>query len=103
MGHEEARKLWDVFDAMSLEGQAEYMNQRFGDYAYDASREWDEETLKEELEEIKIINKRIQEQKTQEQVSFANMMLLICIATPEEKSKIYDFLNNLIKGKKNEI
>jgi len=60
MGHDEARKLWEVYDGCSKEIQAEYMNENYGDQAYDSSREYSEERIAKEIENL--INKRISEE-----------------------------------------
>jgi len=52
MGHDEARKLWEVFDGCSKEVQADYMNERYGDVAYDQTREISEEQNAEEIENL---------------------------------------------------
>ena len=53
MGLDEATKLWEYFEGLPTRVQLSYMNERFGELAWDISREWDEEQLAEEYKFLK--------------------------------------------------
>lgn len=58
MGRDEAEKLWNYFEGLPQKAQLEYMNERFGELAFDISRDWDEEQLAEEYKFMKELANR---------------------------------------------
>lgn len=53
MGRDEATKFWEYFEGLPTRVQLNYMNERFGELAFDITREWDEEQLSEEYKFLK--------------------------------------------------
>jgi len=49
MGREEAIKFWKFFETMPKNVQLNYMNVRFGELAFDISRDWEEYKSEYEL------------------------------------------------------
>ena len=53
MGRDEATNFWEYFERLPTRVQLNYMNERFGELAFDITREWDEEQLSEEYKFLK--------------------------------------------------
>jgi len=57
MGRDEAEKFWEFFETMPEQVQLHYMNSRFGELAFDISRDW--EDYNTEYEDLKKLLKNM--------------------------------------------
>lgn len=56
MGRDEAGKFWEFFETMPEKVKLQYMNSRFGELAWDISRDW--EDYDSEYEDLKNLKKQ---------------------------------------------
>jgi hypothetical protein len=61
MGMNEATKFWEFFETMPKKVQLDYMNSRFGELAWDISRNWEDYQI--EYDDLKKLKTEYEEQK----------------------------------------
>src|SRR6056297_3593916 len=70
MGMEEATKFWEHFDKFSKSVQLDYMNERFGELAWDTSREW--ESFEDDYNLLDKLNQKYLKIKTEQTKEFVD-------------------------------